>query len=960
MAIRIEESPTRGLLPELEPVKSRTKQRMWHKLHRFFGRDGSPGPSPRPSSNQRSREHSANLDTEDRQSGPRRDFGRRLAIGLPRPGTFRRQNSEKREKLELIEPCPSERRAVSAQRHQRALSAYRPRSRSSPSPQIPSRVSAPTLSLSNGTSEPSPFSDHFSSPRASTDPTNLDHDGGNKSPARHRSPSRSSSEGFDELARDEKDQIDLELDTKWILNLSMHFRDKSDREKFFVTYAERPNRWRRVTISCDYRNSEPDSLEMDLKELQYQRDKNAQIYESIRDSLSSIQFYNTVTNLKLQTEDSRLHVHVTEDVNEIIPYPPRMSVYHILNDRSHPIMEARESQLHFLSHLSGFVYKVSFQGREYIKKEIPGPDTVDEFLYEINALHALCVSTSVIKLEAIVVDDSREMVKGLLISYAERGALVDLLYDLKGKIPWSDRMRWARQAIQGLSEVHEEGYVQGDFTLSNIVINSDNDAKIIDINRRGCPVGWEPPEIAKKIASNQRISMYIGQKSDLFQLGMTLWALAMDEDEPERHDQPLSMGGFSDEIPDWYKDLVDICLSPQPRERLSAKELLLRFPLLPRNTAAPRMDSISEVPDERSPKRYIDPSAAVEREDLERLGRSRRRSSSEGRSLEDVSLIDPPSSSYQFDSGSSFVGIRRGRRRASDPENVDDHQSGHRRSSENGPDPWNETDLQPHIISVSPGREPRYEGLGLDSHINLPQRPYARPEDQIMQENESPEHESFESGAEQTSALALLESVPEAQHEPGSRASDADIELPSPHTVAPEHGSTSLASDSTPRNAPSVMAASTSSIPPVPPPPLDLATADLAGFGGAPSLDDHSPHEPMKTPDTQSSSQYYDTQPQQKTSLNSADDPDIANEPPSTTNSAESHLPVPSTDLPRPAEVPEPPEIPIHTPVAPEENQPLQFTAAADIPSLATLSEAFDPLIPRALAEEKQALPVPS
>jgi hypothetical protein len=33
--------------------------------------------------------------------------------------------------------------------------------------------------------------------------------------------------------------------------------------------------------------------------------------------------------------------------------------------------------------------------------------------------------------------------------------------------------------------------------------------------------------------------MYIGVKTDLFQLGMTLWALAMEEDEPERQPRPL-------------------------------------------------------------------------------------------------------------------------------------------------------------------------------------------------------------------------------------------------------------------------------------------------------------------------------------------------------------------------------------------------------------------------------------
>jgi serine/threonine protein kinase len=369
-----------------------------------------------------------------------------------------------------------------------------------------------------------------------------------------------------------QDLIEMELEKRWILNLSMHFRDRSEREKFFVTYAEAPNRWRRVTISCDYRGAPPDSLEQDLKELRYQRDKCARIYESIRESLPEIQFYDTVTNLKLETRDGRLHVHVTEDVNEIIPYPPTSCIGHLPEARLVP-----EYKLHFEAHLSGFVYNVRLDGKNYIKKEIPGPDTVDEFLYEINALHALNGSPNVIQVEGIVVDDRRDIVKGLLISYAEQGALVDILYEQRGTISWERRARWARQIVQGLGEIHESGYVQGDFTLSNIVVDADDNAKIIDINRRGCPVGWEPPEIAAKIESNQRISMYIGVKTDLYQLGMTLWALATEEDEPERQPRPLVLGEEVN-VPDWYRRIVSICLSPSPRHRLSAKELLGFFP----------------------------------------------------------------------------------------------------------------------------------------------------------------------------------------------------------------------------------------------------------------------------------------------------------------------------------------------------------------------------------------------
>ena len=946
MAIRIEESPTRGMLPELEPVKSRTTQRVWHKLNWLFRKDGSPTPS-------RSPQATANKVGENQESAGRRDFGRRVGVGLPRPLTFRRQNSEKRERLEAVEPGPIERRAVSAHRQQRAVSAYQPRSRSSPSPTIPGRVSAPSLSLSNGTPDQPGFTDGIVSRRASSEASSLHNGTTNKSLRPYRSRSQSSSETFDELARDEKQQIDHELDTKWILNLSMHFRDKSDREKFFVTFAEEPNRWRRVTISCDYRAAQPDSLETDLKELQYQRDKNAQIYESIRDSLPSIQFYNTVTNLRLETEDGRLHVHVTEDVNEIIPYPPRLSVQHILADRTNPVREAREHELNFLSHLSGFVYKISFQGREYIKKEIPGPDTVDEFLYEVNALHALSAASSVIKLEAIVMDDSRQTVKGLLISYAERGALVDLLYDNhEDELPWVDRVRWARQAIEGLSEIHEEGYVQGDFTLSNIVINKNNDAKIIDINRRGCPVGWEPPEIASKIASNQRISMYIGSKSDLYQLGMTLWALAMCDDEPERHDQPLSMANMPDEVPDWFKMIVKACLSPQPRDRPSAKELLRQFPVLPDDNSSFRISSISKPVSERSPKRYIEPCAAVEREDLERLGRARRRTNSEVPSTEDASLIEPPSSSYHFDSGSSFVGIRRGRRSSSQAGNADNHDCGHTRADENEVDVWDDSDLAPRIISVSPGRQPRYEGVDTNAAPSQEHQSSVLPaQSNLLQHHLSEQPFISDEKVARTASSPCSGDISEVRHEQDPQSLDADLELPNPHQLHAEAATTSITSDSTPRNAPSIMATSTSSIVSPPPPPLDLAIADLAGFGGHPTLEEYSPHEPMKVPDAQSSL-YYDTQAQQQ-STDSTDLSFTDKEPllPDNNQPASDLL---ATDL----------SLPRNESHSSDVNEPptnhLPSTDMTDLTTnLASVSESGDTVTPSApTSQENQSLPV--
>jgi hypothetical protein len=251
-----------------------------------------------------------------------------------------------------------------------------------------------------------------------------------------------SADGFD-------DELLEELEKRWILNLSMHFRDRSNREKFFVTYAETPTHWRRVTISLDYRDAPQRSLEEDLQRTRFQRDKSARIYEAIRDSLPDIQFYDTVTNLKLQTENDRLHVHVTEDIHEVINYPPISSINHL------HCRKVREDELVFDSHLSGFVYKVKVNNEIFIKKEIPGPDTVEEFLYEINALHRLSGSDSVIQFGGVIIDNEETCLKGLLISYAEQGALIDVIFDNKGELPWRRRERWAKQIVQGLSEIHE-------------------------------------------------------------------------------------------------------------------------------------------------------------------------------------------------------------------------------------------------------------------------------------------------------------------------------------------------------------------------------------------------------------------------------------------------------------------------------------------------------------------------
>ncbi|KAK4181900.1 hypothetical protein QBC36DRAFT_1343 [Triangularia setosa] len=543
---------------------------LWRRLN-LFGRDkGNGGPG---SFDSVPRIQGVGPEGENKDGTAKR-IPRKVVPGLPRAPTFKRQQSEKRHKLEPVRPTAAERRAVSMDRRvQVSNSAF---NQSDPRTSAPDFLQQSFSPASYSQSVPSiPIDEEMSNNGyfekyghglcwLDDNENDADDDGEAVSDLDRHSVTTSQ---WDAKIHEELEQI-------WILNLSMHFRDKSKREKFFVTYRQHEHLWRRVTVSLDYRNAPNKSLEMELADTKFQREKSAKIYEAIRESLPDIQFYDTVTNLKLQTTDGRLHVHVVEDVNEIISYPSVRLIQHMRCRR------IREQEMQFDSHMSGFVYKMRVNGQTLIKKEIPGPDTVDEFLYEINALNSLRTARNVIQFYGVVVDDREEHVTGILISYAEQGALIDILYDHAHDhppLPWPIREKWARQIVAGLSEIHEAGFVQGDFTLSNIVIDHNNDAKIIDINRRGCPVGWEPPEATPMIECNQRISMYIGIKSDLYQLGMVLWSLATQDDEPEAQGRPLQIPDDVD-VPAWFARIVYICLSDNPRNRLQALQLLSLFP----------------------------------------------------------------------------------------------------------------------------------------------------------------------------------------------------------------------------------------------------------------------------------------------------------------------------------------------------------------------------------------------
>ncbi|PSK42137.1 hypothetical protein B9Z65_4051 [Elsinoe australis] len=436
----------------------------------------------------------------------------------------------------------------------------------------------------------------------------------------------------------DREKLSEELDSKWILNLSMQFRDESRQEKLFITYAERPNFWRRVTVTWDYRNVRFGSMEEDVRSLSLQRDKNMRVYESVRVSLPDIKFFDTVTNLKLKTEDDdRLHIYVAEDQDEIIEYPSIGLAGHI----KCPIYT--ESEVLIEAHLSGFVYKVRANDEVCVKKEIPGPNNVDEFLYELNALDMLQNADSVIGFRGIVTDDEKKLIKGLLIFHAAKGSLVEMIYDFRHSpmLSWPRRRKWAGQIIHGLSAIHEAGYIQGDFTLSNIVVDEDDNAHIIDLNRRGCPVGWESPELMRLVLSKQKIGMMISTKTDLYQLGMVLFALAEQIEEPDRLNRQELEVIRNPEVPMWFRNIVRSCLEYWPQNRRSASYLLRMFEDGVRN------EPIAPESDGSDGSEPADPEHVVTHDDIQQHRETQRQQNAPTQEARQ-SHVSGPNSSYSY------------------------------------------------------------------------------------------------------------------------------------------------------------------------------------------------------------------------------------------------------------------------------------------------------------------------
>lgn len=232
-----------------------------------------------------------------------------------------------------------------------------------------------------------------------------------------------------------------------------------------------------------------------------------------------------------------------------------------------------------------------------------------EFLYSIRVLHCMKGASGFARLVGVVTDDEGKDLKSYLIEFLKARYNI-LQLAAHPSTPWERRENWAFQLIQGVSQMHEQGFVVGGLTIFTMPLILDStDSVLFWIFRErivpGRMVGaYYPPELCHvrdmSPVLDEADRLFVTSKMDMFHLGLLLWLLAenqtitraspvcmrngcdlLGEDACDlSHVEPIALPQLPESILRYYKDIVNSCRADQPRDRPAARDLLQKFPTM--------------------------------------------------------------------------------------------------------------------------------------------------------------------------------------------------------------------------------------------------------------------------------------------------------------------------------------------------------------------------------------------
>lgn len=204
-------------------------------------------------------------------------------------------------------------------------------------------------------------------------------------------------------------------------------------------------------------------------------------------------------------------------------------------------------------------------------------------LREVTVLDQLSDSPYIIKLKAIVTNPDNT-IRGFITPFMHHGDLANVfdmartdraLADDSNAIAfdWRLKLSWARQITCGVVDLHSISAYNGDLKLRNVLLDAAGRAVLIDFCPMGCTDEFAAPEIVAKLDDHDTaFESLLTAAADVFSLGVMLYAVA---EEKSRVVWPLVWQ--DEQIPHWYRDIVQRCIVKEPGNRPSAVEVLRYF-----------------------------------------------------------------------------------------------------------------------------------------------------------------------------------------------------------------------------------------------------------------------------------------------------------------------------------------------------------------------------------------------
>ena len=312
-------------------------------------------------------------------------------------------------------------------------------------------------------------------------------------------------------------------------------------------------------------------------------------------------------NVYLSNEDGargeQSHFLISASFSNSLPSAEDLSHISFLHDLDCPRYIGKE--IVHIGVLEFPIHTVFLNGELIAERIIHRPSAalgMDPNIYNIKLLHSLNGSAGIPKFYGIVTSQCGQQLKSYLMERLGnrrlRTYLVQKISD--GEVlPWARREKWAMQIIQTVKNVHSKGFVVGTlgFMATPIVIDKLDNAMIWEF-ANSCVSHLQidiPPECSTQSSnpnSGHREVFTVTSKIDIYQMGLTLWLLAMNLNSLFAYKKPFcEMSGcreemcniwhknlvlppLPDDIPEYYREIVTSCRLEHPIQRPSARELL--------------------------------------------------------------------------------------------------------------------------------------------------------------------------------------------------------------------------------------------------------------------------------------------------------------------------------------------------------------------------------------------------